>query len=47
MSNLVNEDADLSSANLDICCQRSKVIDYLWTLSAASVGFGIKSKENL
>ena len=44
VSNLVNGDADMITANLDICCQRTNVIDYAWTLSAASKGFGIKSK---
>ena len=43
VSNLVDGEADLITANLAICCQRSKVIDYMWTLSAATSGFGIKS----
>ena len=45
VSNLVNGDADMITANLDICCQRTNVIDYAWTLSATSLGFGIKSKH--
>ena len=44
LSNLVNGEADLVSANLAICCGRTEVIDYAWTLSAAISGFGIKSK---
>ena len=44
ISNLVNEEADLITASMSLCCGRSKAVDYLWTLSKERYGFVIKSK---
>ena len=43
ISNLVNQEADFLPVSLAQCCKRSKVIDYLWTLTEVRRGFAIKS----
>ena len=44
ISNLVRAQADMITTPLDLCCGRPKIVDYLWTLSEESKGFGIKRK---
>ena len=43
ISNLVNGEADMITASLTSCCGRIEVLDHLWTLSQATLGFMIKS----
>ena len=43
VSNLVNGEADLTSAALVICCGRTDAVDFIWTLSEGTSGFVIKS----
>ena len=45
ISNLVNNEADLITASLVLCCKRYEAVDYLWMLSTTSLGFAIKRKE--
>ena len=44
ISNLINGEADFTTATLDACCRRTEVMDFLWALSQFSYGFAIKSK---
>ena len=44
ISNLVNGDADLITAPLTKCCERTEAVDFLWSFSTQSLGFVIKSK---
>ena len=45
VSNLVNGEADIITANFDNCCGREAVVDYCWTLSEGTPAFGIRSKQ--
>ena len=44
ISNLVNNEADLSTASLTACCNRNEVVDFLWVLATQSLGLVIKRK---
>ena len=44
VSNLINGEADIITGSLAICCKRTEVNDYLWTLATISLWFTIKSK---
>ena len=43
ISNLKNEEADMITSTLGICCRRTEAIDFLWPLASTTYGFGIKS----
>ena len=45
ISNLVNNEADLITASLTLCCKRSEAVDFLWVLATQSLGFVIKRKD--
>ena len=42
ISNIINGEADLAIATLTICCGRTEVVDYLWTLAQPRPAFAIK-----
>ena len=42
ISNLINGEADILTSSLTICCRRTEVVEYLWTLSLKRTCFGIK-----
>ena len=42
ISNLINGEADILTSSLTICCRRTEVVEYLWTLSQKRICFGIK-----
>ena len=44
ISNVVNGEADISTAGLTICCKRNKVLDFFGSFSKESLGFVIKRK---
>ena len=46
ISNLINGEADFISGSAARCCMRTKVLDFLWTLSKVTRGFAIKSKSS-
>ena len=43
VSNIHNNEADIGVAQLTMCCRRTEVADYLWTLEHPSAVFAIKS----
>ena len=44
ISNLVNNEADLITASLTMCCKRTEIVDYLWVFETASLGLVVKRK---
>ena len=44
ISNLINDEADFMPVSLGLCCRRTEVVDYLWTITEVTNGFAIKSK---
>ena len=42
ISNLKNGEADIITATLNICCERTEAVDYLWPMASQSLGFAIK-----
>ena len=44
ISNVINGEADISTAGLTICCKRNKVLDFFGSFSKESLGFVIKRK---
>ena len=45
VSNLHNLEADLGATGFTLCCQRTEVVDYLWSVSTLPAVFAIKSKS--
>ena len=42
ISNLKNGEADMITATLTICCQRTQAVDFLWPMATQNLGFAIK-----
>ena len=45
ISNLINGEADFSSAAFTLCCRRTEAVDYLWTIGHSFEVFAIKGNE--
>ena len=43
VSNLQNGEADIGATLLTLCCRRTEVIDFLWSIDLPSEAFAIKS----
>ena len=42
LSNLIDGEADIAVADITLCCRRTEVVDYLWTISQPRETFVIK-----
>ena len=42
ISNVINGEADVGIASLTLCCRRTEVVDFLWTLNQPREAFAIK-----
>ena len=42
ISNLIKGEADVGIAALTLCCRRTEVVDFLWTITKARESFAIK-----
>ena len=43
ISNLYHGEADIGATGLTLCCQRTEVVDYIWSVNTLPGVFAIKS----